>query len=256
MAGSPGTINSRMFKADSIIYFEGDSSEVIYILKSGKLVLKSINLNTGEELTEGVKLGEFFGVKSALGRYPREETAQTLEDTVVLVLTLQDFERLILKNVDVVKKMLRVFSNQLRRIHKNVRSAMGPNDIANPATELFKIGEYYYKAGVPTQALYAYQKYLEFYPGCEYVDEATQRIASIQSGRFNVSGDKPLPVDSIPKPAFDISPSFQSQGSAGFGFDSNKVLDSNNSDPFASNASSRVADELGDFLSGDPFGRK
>ena len=272
---SPATINSRMYKSGSIIYFEGDKSEFIYILKSGKLMLKSTNLNSGEEIIESVKLGEFFGVKSALGKYPREETAQTIGDTVVLVLTLQDFERLILKNVEVVKKMLRVFSNQLRRIHKNVRSAMSSHEAINPSTELYKIGEYYYKAGVAAQASYAFKKYLDYYPDNEFAAEAAKRIEAIKNGQFNISDAKaaapasaptamPTAPPPPPKPVLDTAPSFQTQsfqpqGAAGFSFDSAPLSQPTAApgyiDPFASdNSAGGLTDELSDFLSTDPFG--
>ena len=146
-AGPSGVI-TRTYKPGSIIYFEGDKSDYIYILKSGKVVLTSIKLDTGEEVKEEVRQGEFFGVKSSLGKYPREETAQTTGNTMVLVLMPADFERLVLKNSSVVRKMLRVFSNQLRRIVKMERSVLGEGEIVNPDAELFKIGEYYYKEGI------------------------------------------------------------------------------------------------------------
>ena len=248
------SISSRMYKASSIIYFEGDKSECIYILKSGRLILKSINLNTGEEVVEGVKLGEFFGVKSALGRYPREETAQTIDDTVVLVLTLQDFEKLVLKNVEVVKKMLRVFSNQLRRIHKNVRSAMASNDVINPATELYKIGEYYYKAGIGAKASYAFKKFLDYYPDDELAAEAVQRIAAIKNGQFDVQTPKPSQVEQVQ----DSDPDIANQDLQGLGdssFDSSDPFQTAaGSDPFSSGGG--LADDLSSFLSDDPFSDK
>lgn len=70
------------YKANSIIYFKGDTSERVYILKSGKVSLKSNDIETGQEMQEMIQMGEFFGVKSALGKYPREETA------IVLTLSL------------------------------------------------------------------------------------------------------------------------------------------------------------------------
>ena len=60
--------------------------------------------------------------------------------------------------------MLRVFSNQLRRIGKMERSVLGESEIVNPDAELFKIGEYYYKAGVFEHAQYAFKRYMEYYP--------------------------------------------------------------------------------------------
>lgn len=183
MTGASG-ITTRTYKAGSIIYFDGDRSDHIYILKSGKVVLTSIKLDTGEEMKENVRLGEFFGVKSVLGKYPREETAQTISETTVLVLRAADFEKLILANVSIVRKMLRVFSNQLRRIHKMLRNVLGQADAVNPAIELFNIGEYYYRNGVYNQALHAYKKYMEHYADSGNAAKAMQRINEIETGNY------------------------------------------------------------------------
>ncbi len=187
-APGPSGIITRTYKSGSIIYFENDKSEYIYILKAGKVFLTSVKLDTGEEVKEEVRQGEFFGVKSALGKYPREETAQTLGNTTVLVLTPVDFERLVLKNANIVRKMLRIFSNQLRRIVKMERSVLGESEIVNPDAELFKIGEYYYKAGVEKHAQYAYKRYLEYYPDGEQAALAMKRVRAIDAG-------EPAPAD-------------------------------------------------------------
>ena len=181
-SSGPSGIITRTYKSGSIIYFENDKSEYVYILKAGKVFLTSIKLDTGEEVKEEVRQGEFFGVKSALGKYPREETAQTVGNTTVLVLTPVDFERLVLKNANIVRKMLRVFSNQLRRIVKMERSVLGESEIVNPDVELFKIGEYYYKAGVEKHAQYAYKRYLEYYPDGEQAALAMKRVRAIDAG--------------------------------------------------------------------------
>ncbi|MFH0976836.1 MAG: tetratricopeptide repeat protein [Spirochaetota bacterium] len=178
-------ILTRNYKHGSIIYFEGDRSDVIYILKAGKVVLTSIKIDSGEELKENIKLGEFFGVKSAIGRYPREETAQTVGDTTVLVVSRADFEKMMIKNVSMVTKMLRVFSNQLRRITDMQREILGQSDSINPAAELFKIGEYYFKSGNLQQAKYAFKRYLEHYPGTKFSELAMQRINTIDTGGSN-----------------------------------------------------------------------
>jgi tetratricopeptide (TPR) repeat protein len=203
-AGGPSGIITRTYKSGSIIYFEGDKSEYIYILKAGKVFLTTIKLDTGEEYKEEVRQGEFFGVKSALGKYPREDTAQTVGNTTVLVLTPADFERLVLKNANVVKKMLRVFSNQLRRIVKMERSVLGETEIVNPDAELFKIGEYYYKAGVVKHAQYAYKRYMEYYPDGEKAALAMKRIRGIDAGEPappDIGGHDAGPAPAPPKQA-------------------------------------------------------
>lgn len=189
-------IITRRYKEGSIIYFEGDRSDYVYILKQGRVVLSFVKIETGEEMKELIKIGEFFGVKSAIGKYPREETAQTIGDTVVLAVSRSEFEKMILKNVALVTKMLRVFSNQLRRLGKAQREILGHSDTINPADELFKIGEYYFKSGKSQQALYSYKRYLEYYPGTKYSQQAMQRIRSVETGEAgpDISLDAPAPA--------------------------------------------------------------
>lgn len=240
-----GGIMTRTYKSGSIIYFEGDKSEYVYILKSGRVFLTSIKLDTGEEVKEDVRHGEFFGVKSALGKYPREETAQTVGETSVLVLGLADFERLVLRNVNVVRKMLRVFSNQLRRIHKMVRSALGEGEAVNPAVELFRIGEYYYKAGVFEQAAYAFKKYMEYYPDTEYAATAMQRIKAIDSGDVAPS-DGDMDFGDVSPSSAPSTPSADD----GFSFDD----DAGPMDDFTGSEtkdSSSLSSEMDDFLASD-----
>lgn len=263
MANTSGGIVTRVYKSGSIIYFEGDKSEHIYILKSGRVILTSIKLDTGEEVKEDVRTGEFFGVKSSLGKYPREETAQTIGETVVLVFSLADFERLVLRNVNVVRKMLRVFSNQLRRIHKMLRSVMGDGDNVNPAVELFKIGEYYYKEGELKRAQYTYKKYLEYYPNAKYVQVAQKRLASIQAGTASPDDVEFAPIVAPEEEAadqgpvmddnfsFDDTPAAAGGGDDMFDFDGDDTADPFDDAPASTGARSELSSEMDDFLDGN-----
>ncbi len=248
-SSGPSGVITRSYKSGSIIYFEGDKSEYIYVLKSGKVVLTSLKLDTGEEVKEEVRQGEFFGVKSSLGKYPREETAQTVGNTQVLVLTPADFERLVLNNSNVVRKMLRVFSNQLRRIVKMERSVLGEGEIVNPGVELFKIGEYYYKAGVPPHAQYAYKRYMEYYPDGEHASLAMKRIRAIDSGEAMPEDEGPVSPAASAGPSADM-PMQEKSGSGDLvDFDDFSRSEAPSRDTGGGGTS--LADEMDDFLSDD-----
>jgi len=173
---------SRVYKAGSIIYFEGDKAETVFVLQTGIVLLTYLSAEGAGEVRENIKSGEFFGVKSALGRFPREETATVLADATTMVMTVAEFEQLVLQNHKLVMKMLKVFSNQLRRIGKSIQTRMGTADSEPPGTGLFNIGENYLKSKKFNQALYAYQKYLQYYPDGEYATICLQRVEMAQSG--------------------------------------------------------------------------
>ena len=173
---------SRVYKAGSIIYFEGDKAETVFVLQAGVVLLTYISPEGTGEVRENIKSGEFFGVKSALGRFPREETATVLADATTMVMNVAEFEQLVLQNHKLVMKMLKVFSNQLRRIGRSIQTRMGTADSEPSGTGLFNIGEYYLKNKKFNQALYAYQKYLQYYPDGEYGTICLQRVEMAQSG--------------------------------------------------------------------------
>ncbi|MBN1898853.1 MAG: tetratricopeptide repeat protein [Spirochaetes bacterium] len=176
----------RNYKPGSIIYFENDKAHEIFILQSGRVVLTAHAVDTGEEVNETITSGEFFGVKSVLGKHTRESTAQVVAPSVVLVVDINEFEQMVMKNFRILLKMLKVFSNQLRRIGKKVREILQKGEPRMPATELFYIGEYYFQKGKAQQANYVYSKYLKHYPYGEFVDRAKERLDAIEKGDFTM----------------------------------------------------------------------
>lgn len=164
------------YKANSIVYFKGDINERIYVLKSGKVVLKYNDIETGQEMQDVIQTGEFFGVKSSLGKYPREETAVVLQDSAMVTFSVPEFEQVAMANTRIIMKMLKVFSTQLRRIHKQVRNLISTGEQVNPETGLYNIGEYYMKCRKYNQALYAFRRYLTYYPSGKHASEAAESI--------------------------------------------------------------------------------
>jgi TolA-binding protein len=164
------------YKANSIIYFKGDEGDKVFVLNSGKVSLTYEDIETGQEIRDLVKLGEFFGVKSALGRFGREETALVLADCQVLAFSADEFEQLVSKNIPLILKMLKVFSNQLRRIQKQVQTLLGAEEHINAEKGLFSIADYYLRNKAYAQATYAFKRYLVYYPSGAMANQALKNI--------------------------------------------------------------------------------
>lgn len=191
------------YRANSIIYFKGDQSDRIFLLNSGKVNLSYVDIETGQEVRDLIKMGEFFGVKSALGRYLREETAIVLQDSAVMVFSVPEFEQLAAKNTRIITKMLAVFSNQLRRIHRQVQNLMVSDQQVNPESGLYHIGEYYLKNKRYGQALYALKRYLVYYPTGAYASDVTSKIVQAEEyvSRYGSGPSSAAPPAAAPAPS-------------------------------------------------------
>lgn len=157
----------------SIAYFEGDQDDRIFILQKGLIILTSIDQETGHSSTEQVKPGEFFGVKSALGHFPREETATILAESTVVCLSIQEFEKLFSENKQLIMKMLRVFSNQLRQIHKKTESILNNKPEAQD-TGMYNVAKCFYEEEEYKSCFDVCEKLLKCFPRTSHLTEVAQ----------------------------------------------------------------------------------
>lgn len=193
-----------MYRANSVIYFQGDLSDRIFVLQSGRVSLNYNDIETGKDLHDLVQVGEFFGVKSALGKYPREENALVQADATVLVFTVPEFEVFSQANTRIIMKMLKVFSNQLRRVHKQVENLLERGESLSPETGLFSTGTYYLKNRQYSQARYIFGRYLTYYPAGSLAAEASRYLEAAENGAQKFGdgkGPAPLVVENAQRAA-------------------------------------------------------
>jgi len=202
-----------LYKAGSVIYFQGDPADKVFILQAGKVDLAYQNIETGQDEHDLVQQGEFFGVKSALGRYPREENAMAMHDATIMAFTVPEFEALSMANTRIIMKMLKVFSNQLRKIHKQVTSLMAKEDQQNPEAGLFNVGEFYLKNKNFSQARYVFSRYLTYYPSGRNAAQATSNLQQAEVALAKTGG---APA-AAPAPAGPASPEKPAAAASGQG---------------------------------------
>ncbi|MDR2370853.1 MAG: cyclic nucleotide-binding domain-containing protein [Treponema sp.] len=186
------------YRSGSLIYFQGDVADKVFILQKGAVNLVYQDIEKGTDVHDLVQPGEFFGVKSALGRYPREENAIAIADASIMAFSVSEFEALAMANTRIVMKMLKVFSNQMRRIHRQVSSLMEKEE-ANPEAGLYNVGEYYLKNKRFTQAKYVFSRYLTYYPAGRNAQQAARylELAETSLARYG-DGKGPAPIAAGP----------------------------------------------------------
>ncbi len=177
----------------SIIYFSGDMDDKVFILQKGIVILTFNDIETNQPVTEQIKVGEFFGVKSSLGRFPREETATSLSETIVVSMTVLEFEKVFSSNQQVILKMLRVFSNQLRQVHKKTESILNKdNKDANPQTGMISVAQSFYDDEQYRSCCDVCIKFLTRYPNAPNKDDVAKLYAD---AKLNAERQKKAPQD-------------------------------------------------------------
>lgn len=153
------------YSKDAILFFEGDRDLRIFVIQSGEIKLTSIDIESGCEMNEFLKAGEFIGVKSALANKPRTETATAVSEVKALLLSVAEFEALVGKNQTLVLKMLNVFSRNLRELHKKTEAILKTDkQLLNPEDGMFLVAKAFSEEENHASALSVCTKLLDRFP--------------------------------------------------------------------------------------------
>lgn len=113
---------TRNFPKNTIILCEGDQSDSLYVILSGKVKVY-LSDDEGKEVTLNVQgEDEYFGELALLDSAPRSASVVTLEKTQLAVISKSAFEQCMEKNPDISLKVSRGLARRLRELSENVRS--------------------------------------------------------------------------------------------------------------------------------------
>jgi CRP-like cAMP-binding protein len=160
------------YSEGSIIYFSGDKAEHAFVLQKGAVLLTGAEITTGAPVTEQITPGGFFGIKSCIGHFPREETATVLVDSVALMMTLEEFEGVFTGNKQLIIKMLQFFSAQLRTLHHKTETLLKSNVNMDQPTGMLDVAKSFYNEGQYKACGEVCNRLLARFPAAASVNEA------------------------------------------------------------------------------------
>lgn len=103
-----------------LLFVEGDPSNFLYYLASGKIKLFKTNELGKEYISRIHKAGEFFGYHSLLDEGRHEESAEALEDSEVGMVSKNDFFQVLISNPDVAVKFIQNISADFSKVKDNL----------------------------------------------------------------------------------------------------------------------------------------
>ncbi len=111
----------RAFRKNDFVYLEGDTSDKIYLIASGRIKV-GYYTEDGEEVVKGILTkGEIFGETALLGELKRNEFAQALENNTSLCpLTVEAMYDLMLMNKSFSLKIYKWIGWRLNKVERKL----------------------------------------------------------------------------------------------------------------------------------------
>jgi len=120
-----------------------------YLLVQGKVKIYQINKDGKEITTNLLKGGEYFGYESLLKGEEFFESAETLEDSEVVMIPREDFLQLMYQNRDVAAKFIGMLSNNVEEREKQLLDLAYNTVRKRVANALVRLYDKYHAEGEP-----------------------------------------------------------------------------------------------------------
>jgi len=105
----------REYPRNSVILFEDDPGDALYVVSSGQVKVVLIGEDGREVILSVLKEGDFFGEMSLIDDEPRSAHVIAMKDSRLLMLRRDDFQQQIQQHPSVALKLLRVLVQRLRQ---------------------------------------------------------------------------------------------------------------------------------------------
>ncbi len=176
---APLQVSLSTFKKGAFIMIEGkQDSDVFFLIKNGHILISKEFKVEGEQDTN-LEPGDFFGLISCMSGHPREESAQAMAETTLIEVKSNQFGALIQNNAQIAMKIIRSFSARLRYLDKRMTEVTGKEPVEDDPAQLFPIGNFYNSVKQYNQALYAYIRYVQYFPDGDSVTDAKNKIQTL-----------------------------------------------------------------------------
>lgn len=110
----------KSFKSGTVLFHEKELGSVFYIVHSGSVKIYTAGSTGEEKILSLMKPGDSFGELSLIDGKPRSATARTLEDSVLISISGQDFIKLLRTHFDISLGIMQELSTRLRESNQHV----------------------------------------------------------------------------------------------------------------------------------------
>lgn len=109
------TVNRKVdkYKKKSIIYSKGNHPHNLYYLLSGKVKTVKKNQDGKELVTNLFSAGEFLGDVALLESTVYSDTAETLEESEIVIIPKDEFDKLINTNAEIAGKFIKLLARNI-----------------------------------------------------------------------------------------------------------------------------------------------
>ncbi|MDH4264905.1 MAG: cyclic nucleotide-binding domain-containing protein [Deltaproteobacteria bacterium] len=111
------------FPKGTVLFREGELGRDMFVIQKGKVQVRK-KVGTTQKVLAELSDGEFFGEMALLMGMDRSATVEVIEDSKILVVGPDAFEKLLKGNIEIAVKMLKKMASRLRALDERLETVI------------------------------------------------------------------------------------------------------------------------------------
>ena len=124
-----------------VFYTPGETGEVLFILKRGRVNLYRINPDGKKLVTASIGPGTVFGEMSLVGQGMHDTFAEAAEECTLCVMSRSDLEHLLLGRPQVALRFMELMASRLREVEARMETVAFKSVSARLASSLLQLAD-------------------------------------------------------------------------------------------------------------------
>lgn len=112
----------RTFRKGSVLFEQGEDPHAIFFIESGRIKWHKVSEDGNEQILQVVERGEAVGLVALLDRKPYVAGAKAVEDCTAWVLSVDDFDKMVLRHPQLGLLVMRLLGDGIRWLLEHVHS--------------------------------------------------------------------------------------------------------------------------------------
>lgn len=151
----------RRYRKGSVIFFEGDPGDALFIVAQGAVKIYRVAEDGREKTLAILRDGDIFGEMAILDEEPRSAIAESLEATTLYALHRKEFLAFLANNPSMAIHVIKVLCGRLRRANSQVMDVVFKDVKSRVVRTLIELAEEHgmeYPAGVRIELKLTHQE--------------------------------------------------------------------------------------------------
>lgn len=115
-------MHCRAFRKGSVLFAQGEEPHAIFFIETGRVKWHKVSADGNEQILQVVEQGQAVGLVALLDRRPYVAGARAVEDVTAWVLTVQDFDRMVMRHPELALHVMRLLGDGVRWLLEHVHS--------------------------------------------------------------------------------------------------------------------------------------